>query len=361
MTEIHSVARSASAPRLSLPRFLGLGLAGLIFGLAAIVALPHDRYWRFQEDRLGNVRKADWIYERLHFDPTPIDVALIGTSRMGGGISGPQIEAAYCQATGRRIRVANLSMAQSGRNMDYLLAKELFATKAPQLLVLQVSEVESRRPHPAFINLADWQDILAAPVLINLGWAGDLAKLPGRQLYLATQGLLGRPAVRPAFDPEAYVGPDMDRTAGIRTTDGGFRSSDREMTEEFMEKSARQRRRQMSPPYILPGPLRWLEYRVQRRYLDQIYAMAAEAGTDVAFAYMPGYRFDGPLPPHIAALTGDWPIWPVSSEVIGSHRFWLDTSHLNLAGARRASAGLAAALIAERPGLGVPVAADACP
>ena len=114
--------------------------------LGATITMPHDRYHRFQSVDFVTTQKADWIYERLHFDPTPIDVALIGTSRMGASLSSPQIEQHYCEATGRRIRIANLSMPATGRNMHYAIAKELFRTKQPALTVVEVNEVEARKP-----------------------------------------------------------------------------------------------------------------------------------------------------------------------------------------------------------------------
>ena len=164
--------------------------------LAASIAAPHERYYRYQEHHSGTTRKADWIYERLHFDPAPIDVALIGTSRMGAGLSGPGIEKLYCEATGRRIVVANLSIPETGRNMHYVIAKEAYRTKSPALTVLELNERETRKPHNGFIYLADASDVLTAPMLINVNWLNDLLRLPGRQAALYVKSAARRP--RPA-------------------------------------------------------------------------------------------------------------------------------------------------------------------
>ena len=110
-------------------KFVLASVLGLAVLLCASILLPHERYYRFQAHDNVTTRKADWIYERLHFDPTPVDVALIGTSRMAGGLSGPLIERAYCEATGRRIHVANLAVPTTGRNMHYVLAKEAVQRK----------------------------------------------------------------------------------------------------------------------------------------------------------------------------------------------------------------------------------------
>ena len=70
---------------------------------------------------------------------------------------------------------------QFGRNIDYVIAKELFANRPPELLVLQVAETEGRRPHPAFITLADPIEVLTEPVAINLDWAKNLHRATRNQ------------------------------------------------------------------------------------------------------------------------------------------------------------------------------------
>lgn len=340
--------------------FLLLTVLGLAIGFAGLIALPHDRYHRFQAHELEGTRKADWIYERLHFDPTPVDVALIGTSRIAGGLSGPQIERAFCDRTGRRVHVANLAIPEAGRNMDYLLVKELLRTKAPALIVLQLTESESRLPHPGFLTLADARDILTAPLLINLDWPDTITALPGRQLSMAIATWRGRPAVRESFDPAAYRGPHMDRTVAIERSDGSLVRRDIRRSREDMERASARRLRWRSPTYFLPGPLRPLEYRFSRVYLGRVEAMAAAAGADLLYAAMPGYGFPPGLPDHIAALAGDHPVVPLTADLVDDHRFWVDVNHVNTDGARRISARLAEHLARTRPDLGRPAGAG-CP
>ncbi|QDY70959.1 hypothetical protein [Qingshengfaniella alkalisoli] len=340
-------------------RFLLLTFLGIVVGIAGLVALPHNRYWRFQEHQLADTRKADWIYERLNFDDTPVDIALIGTSRMAGGISGPQIERDYCRLTGRRVNVANLAMPQFGRNMDYIMVKELLDTKSPGLIMLQATEVEGRRPHPGFLTLADVSDILRAPMLINLGWPADISSLPGRQLAMAIDTLRGQAPVRRVFDPDVYAGPDMDRTKGITLTDGTFEARDVVRSKTELDEEAKRRRWMMSRTYLLPGPLRPLEYRLSRVYLNRIYDMADRRDVSVGFAYMPGYTFVRDLPAHIAGLIGDHRVLPINSELVEDHRMWLDVNHVNTFGARHSTARLSEGIAKNWPELGEP--ARSCP
>ena len=339
-------------------RILPVFLVGLCIGLVAITALPHNKYFRFQEHRLLNARKADWIYERLTFDETPVDVAFIGTSRTAGGISGPLIEHAYCQATGRNIRVVNLGMPQTGRDMDYLIAKELLQTKQPKLLMLQVTEIEGRKPHPGFLQLADASDILTAPLLINFNWPKNIASLPGRQMSLFKTTQLNRPALRQKFDSEEYFGIDMDRTEGIVLIDGSFKSRDVSLSEEKLDKAYKRRKAAFSRTYILPKPLQFLEYRLSRVYLERIFDMAQTNGAEIAFNYMPAYRFDVPVPDHILELTKGANVYNLNEEIIDDFTMWLDPNHPNTTGSRIASLKAAAYMAVDFPTLGTPGTCD---
>ena len=66
-----------------LRNFLVIIVLTAILALAAMVALPHDKYLRYQSLNDHTAPNAYWIYERIHTDPTPIDIAFIGSSRTG--------------------------------------------------------------------------------------------------------------------------------------------------------------------------------------------------------------------------------------------------------------------------------------
>ena len=66
--------------------FLILFVAGGVLGVCAMTMLPHDKFLRYQALSDGTAPTAYWIYERIHDDPTPLDIAFIGTSRTGMSI-----------------------------------------------------------------------------------------------------------------------------------------------------------------------------------------------------------------------------------------------------------------------------------
>ena len=72
--------------RLSTRAYLAvLAVAGLVLAVLA-AALPHDPYIRYQTTKGTIYERTRFQYERLHFDPTPIDIVFIGSSRTAGGV-----------------------------------------------------------------------------------------------------------------------------------------------------------------------------------------------------------------------------------------------------------------------------------
>lgn len=326
--------------------------AALLVVLSGAILLPHDRYYRYQEHSSGTTRKADWIYERLHFDPTPVDVALIGTSRMAGGISPAIVEDEYCRATGRRIHVANLGIPETGRNMHYVIAKEAARAKRPAAYVVELNEVESRRPHSGFIVLADASDVLSAPAILNANYLLDLARLPGRQaqLFLET-------ALRARFSPADYAGPHLDRTERIEFLDGRVLDKSLVVDAQTLDALRAAREAQEAPLHALPAPLRRLEYAYARKNLKMIQRLANENGGDVIYAYLPAYR-EPAMPAALQDELGVRPAIDLGGEPASDPLLWHDATHVNAAGARDASLRFARGLAARDRTLGAP---GACP
>ncbi|NWG92766.1 MAG: hypothetical protein HXY21_09710 [Parvularculaceae bacterium] len=338
--------------RLSPAAFAVSALVMTLSLLGAAVVAPQNDYYRWQELDHGTTRKADWIYERLHFDAEPIDVALIGTSRTGGGLSGPDIEAAYCAATGRRIRVANLSIPETGRNIHYVIAKEAMRAKRPALTVIELNEIEARRQHRGFVALADVEDIVTAPIIANLNYFPDLARLPGRQAVLWFRTLTGRGAVKSKFDPAAYQGHDLDRTRALPLLDGTVVSRYTAAPRDELDAGRASRTEARAGMRRVPSAIRKFEHRVPRYYLRKIETLAAENDRKIDYAFLPAWG-EGALP---RALTDDLgvtaPVIDLGGRIAEDPGKWLDATHVNAWGAAELSSRFAAELVRRHPALG---------
>ena len=134
--------------------------------------------------------RLGWIYERIHFDPTPIDVAFIGTSHTMNGIDAGAVAEAITQVSNgsssgsHAVHVTNLAIPEYGRNLHWLIARELLENRKVGMLVLEIFETETRKPHPLFVYPAEVSDVLDAPLFVNLNYFHDTVRLPYRQLSL---------------------------------------------------------------------------------------------------------------------------------------------------------------------------------
>lgn len=336
------------------PLHFCLTVAGLVaFLISAAVTTPHNRYYRWQQLETTFTRKGDWIYERLHFDPSRIDVALIGTSRTGVGLSGPEIEAAYCAATGRSIYVANFGFAGVGRNLHYAIAKEAILAKQPSLVLIEINELETRRPHGSFVQIADAEDIMSAPLFLNLNWFEDLFRLPGRQVDLFAQTVFKTPRARTEFDPAQYQGRSDDRSREQLNLDGSTFTRFVRVPEKELDKLRRKRTNARSK-FRLPESLEPLDYRLSRVYIRKIGNLAAKNGGSAEFDFLPAYKEPtmeknmlrdlGIDPAEVIRLGDDYALDP---------GMWRDATHVNAWGAIEQSRRLGAAIAERHKRLGV--------
>jgi len=324
-------------------RLFAVGLAVMLAALAMMLAIPHDPYVRWQMTTTEAFARLGWIYERTHFDPTPVDVAVVGTSHTMNGIDGLAVARGLADrgvrtADGHCPTVTNFAVPMFGRNMHYAVAREVLARK-PRLMVLEVLENETRKPHPLFYRVAATHDLVSAPVLLNTDFALDLMRLPWRQVVAGVETLA--PAefgLKRQWSPADYDGSTVDNTRVINV--GGQALTPpwtRVMPEERLkqESAAVMARKNLN---FLPKSLARYEYAVPDRYVPGILDLARQAGTPVLLLYLPGYG--RPAAPYDMRLY-DGARMVAINDILARTDIWHDIDHLNAKGAALASARLA--------------------
>jgi hypothetical protein len=302
--------------------------------------LPHSRYVQFSGLHDSSVVKAGWIYERIHFDSTPIDVVFVGTSHTVFGVNSTHVEHAYTAATGQSLHVVNFGMQHLGRDIDYLLVREVIETRSLKLLVIEVPDDEPRSLHPAFYELATPQELVTAPIVINTLYLPNLARLPLRQVSLFARSIA--PAwfgAHLSFDPTKYRGPNWDDTYEERgSVDYPVlhpvpRLQTRAPAE--LEQERAHYERMVDAKLGLPGFLSPLEHRANLVYLQRTIELARQNGIEVHFLYLPSYR--APASPRFAAFYARFgPLW-YPAAIYDDTDNWLDVNHLNYHGASELS------------------------
>src|SRR5947208_1211790 len=113
------------AERKIFARFVAVAAVSALQVLMTMCALPHERYLRFQSLTELAVVKAGWIYERTHFDPSPIDIVFIGTSHTVMGVDSDLVERACREKGTSRCATVNFALEHLGRNVQWLIAREV--------------------------------------------------------------------------------------------------------------------------------------------------------------------------------------------------------------------------------------------
>jgi hypothetical protein len=183
-----------------------LAAAGLAVVLAAAVCLlPDNTYQRWQLVDGTIYEPLRWMYERIHFDPKPIDVAILGSSRTQLGLSAEAVERELA-LRGKHANVVNLSLVGAGRNIQWAIANDLFKAKSPKVVVLLVDDQPYPFGHAAFKYIAPAEAIAFPPTPFLHNYLYDLAYLPARKVQLFGANLFpGLFGPSKEFDPEHYA------------------------------------------------------------------------------------------------------------------------------------------------------------
>lgn len=319
-----------------------LAIVGVAIAAAAgAAALPDNPYQRWQliEDTL--YANATWGYERMHFDARPIDVAIVGASRSQLGLSAPRI-AARLAALGTPLDVANLSVVEDGRNLEWALVDELFRTKRPRILIVTVDETVHRWGHPGFKYVAPAAAVVAPPVPWLHNAPTDLAYLPYRQLKLFAASIAPRLfGLRDGFDPARFAVKPDDYTVSRTLADGKRIDMDRSVPADDLraERLAFAASRKGSG---LPAAISRRTDVDDPVYIDAVARLAAAHGARILFVFLP--EFDG------ATTIAARPFYTARGAIEDYGDLSRDAdlfqsfSHLNRRGAMIASDRLAAAV-----------------
>lgn len=320
---------------------LGVALA------AAVVAclLPENPYQRWQLLD-GTIHKnARWVYERIHFDPRPVDVVFVGPSRIARGVDPIRLEASL-RAQGRPANVVNFALPEGGRNLNYVIVEELLKTKQPKLIVIGVIEKPARFGHPAFKYVAPRSLVVDPGHFGNAKYFSDLAYLPFRQMMLFAADVAPWASdLSPTFDPAQYT-PDRGVSDVFRTKDGRLESTSRQASMAELEEGAREFREGVTPP-ILPPAMADVEFGDERASIRRIVAAARRHGVKVAFLSQP--YWSGPTTIQEEPFYRSFgPVW--NAGFLASHaELYADSGHMTRQGADVLTDWLTPYIAAELP------------
>lgn len=327
-----SVAESQPSGALFRPCTAGwyafIAILSALVAWAALFFLPVDPYLRYRALSDTDWLKGRWIYERLHFDPTPIDIAFLGTSRMMQGIDSMTVQDEVDSGGTSRQQVVNLSLPGGSYDIRYLVAKMLFETKKPKVLVVEAHYGGSPRVTPIFARMANFEEALDTPLLVNRNLLGLFLQLPGQNAKLALHTVEDG---TPAFDPSQYIGPHWDDT--YRTTNHDGLVSEPRTT--FLSPAAFERARETWIRNMVRADHRFyhaLAVRYDTIFFRRLVSLARAKCVPIVFLY---YDVAGapPVPLDSDYLHRNGIVLDLPSRFAHDNTLWFNPTHLNAYGA----------------------------
>ena len=317
----------------------------VILAIAAGVALgatllPSDGYHRFQLAKGTEFENLRWIYERTHFDPKPVDVVILGSSRSQLGLSAPRLQSDLAQ---RNIaaNVENFAVVANGRNLQWAVFRELLSVKSPKLIVLEANEQPFPYGHPAFKFVASDDDLWSQAGRGLHDAVAALVFLPYRNLRLLAASVFPETlGLTVSFDPASYAGASVDTTRSHRLATGQFIDMNREVPPATLAAGVRDYQLRNAPPRPLPFADR--VYGDDTVFTRAIAAAAAARGVKIAFIYLPYYT--GPASVAKRGFYASFGPMIDGSFIRTQDKLYENWSHLNHAGAKVMTDTLAAAI-----------------
>jgi hypothetical protein len=315
-------------------------LAALVVALilcGAVCLLPENDYQRWQlQDPDGRLR---WIYERIHFDPSPIDVAIVGPSRAQLGFSAAAVEQDLVKQ-GKHAHVANFALPGAGRDIQWAILNELFKAKSPKVVVLEVEDEPYPFGHFFFKYVAPAKAIVFPPSPFFHNYVYNLAYLPVRKLQLFGANLFPHLfGLSKQFDPEHYANNRTDFTTSFPGEFGKLVDMEHPVSRETL----------LAEPRI-PVP-RTLVARVLNRisggedhlYTQKIAGEAKAHAAQLMFVFLP--MFEGTKTVSDEDFLKQYGPVLNYGDLASHDELFENWSHLNQAGAMNASARLADAIV----------------
>jgi hypothetical protein len=287
-------------------------------GVMCLFCLNPDKQfsYRFVEGECSN--KASWIYDRVFLSDKDVDVVFIGASQTATAVKDELIENRLGELTGQALKVASLGYCRGGRDIQYVMLKEVFRNKKPKMVIIEVSEDEPKKSHPVFPYLAETEDLFESAVFFNQRFFLSLWK-----------GVV----IRFEYLKEQLFGGDGYHVGAV--ADYGYIP-----TEAVAEQAVLQRNRMNWEGRLSSNKsavIRKMELRYSMHYLEKMVKMAESNGGRVMFLYLreSGSGLREPMLADYYMSFSEIVVLP--EDIYTDPGNWFDATHLNDKGATLAS------------------------
>ena len=289
----------------------------LLFVLPVILVLilipvnKRQRYISLKDDCFNH---GIWLHDRIFENTRPVDIAFIGSSHTINAVDDQQLETLL---NVQQVNVLNLGYCRLGRNMDYVILKELLEKKKPKQVILEVRETESRYGHPIFPHVAAQKDVLLPALFFNRDILKDAFTAIAYKIELIQDCFFSQQQA-PVMDLNPYGFSGHTDTAKKQLLDDFFARRQQHSKKESTFEHA----------FYNAYP---------KSYLEKIIALCKKNQVTLSFLYLPGYGSAYTQPEETAYYVKHGKLLLPPAIIFQTRSNWFDENHLNKNGSKALS------------------------
>ncbi len=261
--------------------------------------------------------KASWIYHRIFENTKTIDIAFSGASQTGCAVMDEFMTAKFRFCSDKEFNIANLGYCRRGRDVQYVMLKDLFEHKNPKYLIIEVAEDEPKKSHPVFPYLANSNDLFASLVVFNQRYLGGIWK-----------GLI----VRFEFVKYKLFSSTIE---SYTFSDFSYINTKQVVNDDIIQRNKQIWERRLSKDK--PDVLRKIELNYSKHYLQKIAALANKNNCELFFLYLPESGSELPSPLLLDYYKKIAPVILLPESITNNPKYWMDATHFNSFGAKEVS------------------------
>lgn len=277
-----------------------------------LVLLPVDKQLKYKGLKDDCFNHGAWIYNRIYENDKSIDIAFLGSSHTINAIDDKLIEDSL-----KPLTVANFGYCRLGRNLSYILLKEIHSKKKIKHMIVEIREEENRYSHPIFPYLANSRDVILANPFFNKDYLKDIWTHLMYKIELAQEKI---------YQSNKYTLQKYNHF--------GHNTFNDTVSFELLEKIKKKRskpKKQLSD----------FEYNFHatfaRIYLQRIINYCNENKIKITFLYLPGFGREQMKPCELSTYQEYGDVLFPPAEILRNPNHWHDENHLNNAGATKLS------------------------
>jgi hypothetical protein len=305
-----------------------LFLLPFVAGIGYLFLGPFDKDYGY-DYMLESCGKRDFLYHRIFEDPTPVDVAFLGSSQTMCGLNDSLLEVLLSERIGKKTGVANLGFCRPGRSLHYAILKDLLKKHTPHLVIIEVRDKEDRFSHPDFPFIADPVDLFFPVFFFNQRYPESLVDAAECRFNYRKSRMLKY--------PQAGTGMEADHRYGFIYSE---LIADTVELKRRLEKKVKSIGRVKGNGFFSEIEDR-ITYRFPRETLKRTVRLAENAGVQVRFLYMRPYGSPVAEPGNLDLYLQLAPVLHPPDSLFLDPAAWLDFEHVNGPGAKALTEWLA--------------------